>query len=124
MDTAAYIGIPFEWRGRDHHGVDCYGLVCMAYEAEGIQLPDYAYMDAPELSRLFAAGLREPCWHEVTVPKALDVVVFRINGHPLHCGVMVDRHDFLHAREGINSCVERLDAPAWRNRVWGFYRHA
>jgi cell wall-associated NlpC family hydrolase len=124
MDWDIYIGIPFTWQGREFTGVDCYGLVCLIYEGRGICLPDYAYCEQPNLPPLFSAGLCEPCWHKVHKPLPYDVVVFKINGHPLHCGIVIDDTRFIHCREGMNTCIERLDGPNWRNRIWGIYRHA
>lgn len=37
-----YIGLHYEIGGRDKHGIDCYGLVCLIYkEVLGIDLPDW-----------------------------------------------------------------------------------
>src|SRR5262245_2836472 len=42
MEFAAYLGIPFVLRGRDHQGTDCYGFVWMFYREQlGIELPRY-----------------------------------------------------------------------------------
>jgi cell wall-associated NlpC family hydrolase len=124
MDWTAYIGIPFQWHGRDLTGVDCYGLLCLVFAARGIALPDYWYGDTPNLTPLFGEGLRESVWRQVESPAAFDAVLFSISGLPLHCGVMVDPARFLHSRQGINSCIQRVDGMAWRNRVLGFYRYA
>jgi len=124
MDWTKYIGIPFSWHGRDWTGVDCYGILCLVFDvARGIILPDYGYLDAPNLTPLFSAGLHESCWRRVDKPTTFDAVLFSINGQPLHCGVMVDDTRFLHARAGVNSCIQRVDGMAWRNRILGFYRY-
>lgn len=123
MDWGLYIGIPFEWHGRTLDGVDCYGLIYLIYESRGIQLRDYAYLDNPNMQPLFSTGLDDSCWTQVDAPQPFDAVVLRISGHPLHCGIVVDAHTFIHARAGINSCLERLDGPVWRNRIWGFYHY-
>ena len=36
-----WIGVPFRHRGRTRRGVDCVGLVVMAYSDADIQLPDF-----------------------------------------------------------------------------------
>ena len=124
MDWTPYIGIPFAWHGRELTGVDCYGLLILVYETLGIQLPDYEYGDGPNLAPLFTHGLALPGWQRQQAPAEFSAVLFSICGYPLHCGIMVDGTRFLHSRMGINSCIQRVNGLAWRNRVLGFYRYA
>ena len=38
----SFIGVPYVWGGASRSGVDCSGLVMLAYEAAGISLPHYS----------------------------------------------------------------------------------
>lgn len=123
-----YVGIPFKVGGRDRAGIDCWGLLRLVYaEQRGIDLPSWgdsydAATDRPALFGLIDA--RMAAWKPlIDQPKAFDGVLLSLSGLPTHIGVMVDRVHFLHAREGHDSAVERVDSAAWRLRVAGFYRY-
>lgn len=129
IDVSRYMPIPFKERGRDYDGADCYGLYYLfARDEKGVQVPSYAEayatcMDKEEISAIIrqeTASTWEPI--EQSEVQAGDLVVLRIAGHPWHCGVMLDRHKFLHIEIGANVCRDDVTSVRWAKRVDGFYR--
>lgn len=112
-----YIGRPYEENG-------CYKFVREILENEfNVFPPNYQIEDANK-SGAFAHGLTDDCWFAVATPRCGDVVLLKLNGLPLHCGLVVEPGRMLHVMcDGSCSCVERYDSPRWANRVAGFYRH-
>lgn len=122
-----YVGIPFQDRGRERSGLDCWGLVRLIYDEQlGIDLPalDDRYestADSSAIAELY--GVEQANWIERPGPAPGDVVMFKVLAIPLHVGVVVDARTFLHTMERRGTCVERLTSPAWSARVLAFYRH-
>ncbi len=121
---------PFRLKGRDYDdGVDCWGLCVLAYrDVLGIDLPSYddSYTNVQPGAALAAAvahGHKELAWCEVPSPMSLDVVLLRLAGVPVHCGLVVGESLMLHVEGGIETCIERWNGPVWRHRLAGFWRH-
>lgn len=123
-----YIGIPFRHGGRDHNGVDCYGLAYLVLRERFLRKPPIYLEDYPDAKayREHAARLNEmrvrPPWLEVTAPEPGDVLLFRTAGLPAHCGIAIDATRMLHASAGADSCVEAFRGPRWTPRLTGIYR--
>ncbi len=126
-----YVGIPYRLHGTTREGVDCWGLPCLWYrEQYGIELPSFGdrygrELDAAERAHIADIIRGESAqWRHVRQgnEERGDLVLFRVLGEESHIGLVVDAGRFLHARQGIDSCVERYDSPVWARRVVGFYR--
>jgi cell wall-associated NlpC family hydrolase len=121
-----YIGIRYKDRARDDDLLDCWGLLCLFYRQEfGILLPEYT-VDTPDgakyVAELVAGTRKEPVWAPVSTIQYGDVLLFRVQGLPIHCGVSVGEGEFLHSFPKRDSCIERLDSLAWQKRFDGAYR--
>jgi cell wall-associated NlpC family hydrolase len=118
------IGIPFKNLGRSkEEGFDCWGLACEVFRQYGITLPDYR-MDANNREAIFEAYQNvRTNYVEVSGNLPVPCLIFmRFNSaHGNHVGVYLGDGKFIHARSKSNSCVERLDSPAWRTNIIGFY---
>ena len=123
-----YVGLPFLPNGRDHRGVDCWGLVRLVLlEQFAIDLPFYHFGYETCRERKAIGGVVQevkeaPGWAKVEKPTLSSVVVFKVMGYPCHVGLMVTEEMFLHSAAGHDSCVESLRSLRWKNRVEGYYQ--
>ena len=130
MWSNAYIGLPFREKGRDRSGLDCYGLVYLAFATEQrIAIPrldkDYACLaEREEIAALFDAGNSDP-WRPIAEgdERPFDVVLFRRGRITSHIGIVVEPGRMLHIQNGIDCGIERYDVGAWRTRLVGIRRH-
>lgn len=118
------IGIPFKNDGRDlKKGIDCWGLAMEIYRRNGRNLPEYWEMKGdmeeigqaiqkalPFFVRVYQSHLPIPC-----------LVMFKFNQKYVnHIGIYIGNGKFIHARNRIGVCIEKLDHPYWSQRFEGF----
>jgi cell wall-associated NlpC family hydrolase len=135
-----YLTVPYVDQGRDHAGVDCWGLVRLFIgEQRGLWLPDHGAVAPRDLARiagLVAAAIREGPWRQVTVgaDRACDVVLVNslVDGTllPVHCGVVTRPGHMLHTKRTFGVAhIPYRDGPGFRVHpsidrfVAGCYRH-
>lgn len=139
--SAAWVGTPYGDRGRGPDAYDCWGLVQTVFAVQyGIALPSYADdYPASVAGEAIEAVIDRECraWHAVVekvgnepIPATArqraregDVVVLRVLGRRMHCGVALDGDRFVHVLFGSQGCVERMSDRLWERRVEGIYRH-
>lgn len=127
--AAHYIGLPFAERGRDHKGVDCWGLVRLVMaEQFGRALPSFGneYDHTCNQVKIAALVTREvPRWRHIAAGEEQlgDVIVLRVRGVPMHVGLVLGDGQMLHTEKGINSTLERYTSTRWCQRLAGFYRY-
>jgi cell wall-associated NlpC family hydrolase len=129
MSILRYIGIPYVVGGESFEASDCYGI-CKLYAKNELNLilPTYMYSNldneavAEVAIKAAAHGLGDK-WEKVSEPKHGDVLTFRIFGHEVHCGIVLDNPtQFLHSLKGRTSCMEELSHVNWKHRLTGVYR--
>jgi cell wall-associated NlpC family hydrolase len=117
------VGIPFKNGGRGPDGYDCWGLACEVFRRYGTELPDYR-IDAHDREAIFSEYQNvKTNYVEVSGNLPVPCLVFmRFNSAwGNHVGVYIGAGKFIHARAKSNSCIERIDSPAWRSNIIGFY---
>ena len=122
QNARKFIGTPFRHSGRSTLGIDCAGLLYMAYNRSGIELPMndgfpysvgwWKHTNAEE--RLYKAlincGFRSLSENEL--PDKADIPLFRLYGkqYPAHhSGIMIDESYFVHAKCGWRGKDKRVD---------------
>jgi cell wall-associated NlpC family hydrolase len=127
--TDAYSEILFVPDGRDHSGVDCYGLIWLVYKEQlAIELPSYAgifqnqsFESLRRVARFIAT--HKNTWRQVEDPRLFDMIILRSGRYLWHVGIVVDSRRMLHIMDGINSCIEDYTGLIWKNRVEEFRRY-
>lgn len=130
IDYDDLIGIPFINGGRDRNkGFDCYGLVMEVYRRCGIALPEYTadWDDEEKINSIVQREAGTTAWHRVKAPLPVPCLVALRMGTPPgfvnHTGVYIGHGKFIHTRAKIGVCVSRIDSPAWRGVIDGFYEY-
>lgn len=127
----AYLDLPFVEGGRSRAGVDCYGLLRLVLaERFGCDIPeDPAGARRAGMDRASVAGLAARIeaaraeWRELRRDDIRPgaAILLRVEGRPLHVGVVLNDRAFLHAEPGAGVHAERWDGARWASRVLGFY---
>lgn len=131
IDVTDLIGVPFENRGRDvETGLDCYGLVMEVYRRYGINLPEYTadFDDTALIDQTIEDATASSVWREANPEKlkAPTVIAMRFGcprGVVNHTGVYIGGGRFIHTRERIGACIDRLNSPAWKRCIEGYYEY-
>ncbi|WP_424360259.1 C40 family peptidase [Methylocystis parvus] len=129
--SAGFVGLPFLDGGRSRAGVDCWGLICLAYaEHLGVALNPLAgrYASTQESQEIAALAVGESeagPWRRIEPSQAreFDVLLFRAYALPTHVGLVCGPRLMLHATSGRLSGVELYADGKWLPRLIGAWRH-
>ena len=93
----SYLGAPYEWGGMTGRGIDCSGLVHMAYRRAGRLVPRDAHQQEAAATAIDEADARPG-----------DLVCFGQRGKAHHIAFWLGDGRVLHAagRDGVNAVVE------------------
>jgi cell wall-associated NlpC family hydrolase len=129
---ADFVGIPYDMGGRGPDLFDCWGLCWLVLEKHfGVAAPRYEGVEWARHDRTsrttcgktindFAAAYYIPV--EAGEERGGEIILLRMAGQPLHCGIVAAPGWMLHSAEGSESALERYDNALWRNRVEGLHR--
>lgn len=127
IDISDLVGAPFidGGYGFNDGGFHCWGLVWEIYRRLGKNLEknNISCYNIPMIEKkIEEERLR---WSRISCPAMYCVILMRINSPKVynHIGVYLGNNKFIHAREGSGVCIDKLDSPAWKNNIRGFYEY-
>lgn len=117
----AYKGCPWRHQGRSRSGLDCAGLLVLAFRDAGVVLTDLsAYTRHP-----WKDGLEQVLAHNFqkvdSAPAPGDVLLFRYTRYPQHLALATDK-GIIHSLSGGPGVVEHGLDSFWAKRLLGVYR--
>jgi len=113
VDTALlYLNAPYRWGGRSPFGIDCSGLVQMAFKLNNIRLLRDAGQQATQGEVVSLPGESEPA----------DLVFFDDEeGKIVHVGILADRHHVIHCSGMVR--LDPIDHEGIYNAALQRYTH-
>ena len=127
MNVDVFVGIPILSKGRTATGCDCYGLVRLIYQQEGIELPLLLdYDNTTDRAVMTGMVARQPLligFKKVETPQPLDVLVIRQGGWNCHLAVVLDERRMIHSEAGKGSAVELYSRPHIKPRIKEIWRY-
>lgn len=118
-----YAGVPWVGQGRSHQGIDCAGLIIMAYRDAGWELieprPDYQGIDQRRLAEVLARYFQKLRHGEGLFPADLAIYGY---SQDMHFALLLDgkRMNAIHCPYQEKVVEARFDPT--RYKIRGFYR--
>ena len=115
------VGTPYLWGGTTPFGIDCSGLIQLAYKLNGIQLLRDAYLQFAD--KRFER-VEEDQSLESAILDAGDLVAFsrRDDKRPTHIGLALGDGRFLHSRGGLGVRIDFCDTEEYSRTYLGATR--
>lgn len=111
------IGAPTRFMGRSKRGVDCIGLVLVAFRAAGWALPELREYSANlEDVDIEAMARRMARCDRPTRAREGDAVLFRIGKKPRHFGIVTARGTMISANDTEGRVLEHGIDYRWAER--------
>ncbi|MDH5691614.1 MAG: C40 family peptidase [Gammaproteobacteria bacterium] len=103
-----FIGVPYKFGGTSLNGVDCSGLVYLAYQNAGMHVPRTSKEQYSKSQKVRTNSLRPG-----------DLLFFKLQSRNVsHVGIFLGDGRFIHApRTGKNVSYAHINNPFWSKRL-------
>ena len=93
-----------------------------------IELPFHFFVDAYDTQKINEIIQNQKVsekWKQLEKPKIPCIVTIKFNSPSLinHVGVYVGENQFIHCREKTGVVISKIDSPAWKRSIEGFYEY-
>lgn len=120
------IGIPFIPGGRTLDGLDCWGVVIEVFKitSPDIIIPEVnvSYNDG-SFAINNEADIIKNSFIKIISPKIPSIMAIK-HHDPIyinHVGVYIGEGKFIHSRVKTGVIIDRVDSPAWKRKIEGYY---
>lgn len=144
-----YRGLKYKEKGRSLSGVDCWGLVWLAFhqelqvevgmfdelQYEGSQANKAEIEQKIHQERVLGGWktvaeqqpiLAKPGYSaltRLTKLQAFDITLIKMGSFDTHVGLICSQNHMLHILQGTEVTIEEISKPTWERRIIGVYRH-
>lgn len=118
--------VPYLLNGMDTAGWDCRGLVAwcrnMWLNLPSPSMDGWYPVEQANDPRFVERAIQEriESWEQIEIRPGA-VALFSAGERVSHVGIMLDSHNFLHARQNYNTCADTLQNRKWLRRFKGAY---
>ena len=120
------IGKPFADGGRGPDAYDCFGLYREIRRRLGLPCPDYhiSALAVAQVDALIKVEAEKAWPWQAVAPEPYALMVMK-NGpvYKSHVATYMGHGRFLHIARKIPATYGRINDPAWRHRIVGYYRY-
>jgi cell wall-associated NlpC family hydrolase len=112
------VGKPFSHLGRTDAGVDCVGLVILAFRAGGLDIQDFAtYRHRDEEIDYAAEARRHWTTSEDLTANEGDAFLFKVKRYPSHFGIATADGTLIQASDKSGMVIETRFDERWARRA-------
>lgn len=119
--TDDLIGKPFVDGGRGPKEFDCWGLAIEIFKRIGYNIPNFTVgaFKPEEIDKCIKE--QRVYWKAIKEPQVGCLILMRLGRHQFvnHCGIYLGNGLFIHTREKLGCCIDRINSPIFKPLLRG-----